>query len=244
MMMMMYRSSETTTATEQSEMREIKLYQCEICGSKYPDSEQATACESSGLPRPMPFLPWNREIPCFGEDRIEYGQLIAVEVGCTIGDWYTLQMIQEAAAKSQCRLWRVHTRPWVSVSHNLDSDVPRPAYVFDPRHGLDAFRHFGTLNDLSVWENAMRDYGFGEQEVGAYVMEGVRRMRTLRGQGASNEPLAPRECYAQDVLAARRPQTERLEDIAFAIRQERGGSIPVTVADKLLAKLRARGVDT
>lgn len=50
--------------------------------------------------------------------------------------------------------------------------------------------------------------------------------------------------YAQDVLAARRPQTERLEDIAFAIRQERGGSIPVGVADKLLAKLRARGVDT
>lgn len=50
--------------------------------------------------------------------------------------------------------------------------------------------------------------------------------------------------YAQDVLSARRPQTERLEDIAFAIRQERGGSIPVAVADKLLAKLRARGVDT
>ena len=50
--------------------------------------------------------------------------------------------------------------------------------------------------------------------------------------------------YAQDVLAARRPQTERLEDIAFAIRQERGGSIPEAVADKLLAKLRARGVDT
>jgi len=50
--------------------------------------------------------------------------------------------------------------------------------------------------------------------------------------------------YTQDVLAARRPQTERLEDIAFAIRQERGGSISVAVADKLLAKLRARGVDT
>jgi len=50
--------------------------------------------------------------------------------------------------------------------------------------------------------------------------------------------------YAQDVLAARRPQTERLEDIAFAIRSERGQSIPTAVADKLLAKLRARGVDT
>ncbi len=50
--------------------------------------------------------------------------------------------------------------------------------------------------------------------------------------------------YAQDVLAGRRPQTERLEDIAWAIRQERGGSIPAAVADKLLAKLRARGVAT
>ncbi|HSX23324.1 MAG TPA: hypothetical protein VLE97_11175 [Gaiellaceae bacterium] len=50
--------------------------------------------------------------------------------------------------------------------------------------------------------------------------------------------------YAQDVLAGRRPETERLEDIAWAIRQERGGSIPAAVADKLLAKLRARGVDT
>ena len=50
--------------------------------------------------------------------------------------------------------------------------------------------------------------------------------------------------YAQDVLAGRRAQTERLEDIAFAIRHERGGSIPERVADALLAKLRARGVDT
>ena len=50
--------------------------------------------------------------------------------------------------------------------------------------------------------------------------------------------------YAQDVLAGRRPQTERLEDIAFTIRHERGGSIPERVADTLLAKLRARGIDT
>jgi hypothetical protein len=50
--------------------------------------------------------------------------------------------------------------------------------------------------------------------------------------------------YAQDVLAERRPQTERLEDIAWAVRSERGSTIPTAVADKLLAKLRARGVDT
>jgi len=50
--------------------------------------------------------------------------------------------------------------------------------------------------------------------------------------------------YTQDVLAGRRPQTESLGDIAFAIRQERGSSIPAAVADKLLAKLRERGIDT
>ncbi len=50
--------------------------------------------------------------------------------------------------------------------------------------------------------------------------------------------------YTQDVIEGRRPKTERLEDIAFAVRSERGRSIPAPVADKLLAKLRARGVDT
>jgi len=50
--------------------------------------------------------------------------------------------------------------------------------------------------------------------------------------------------YAQDVLENRRTTRERLSDIAFAIRSERGSTIPEAVADKLLAKLKARGVDT
>jgi len=50
--------------------------------------------------------------------------------------------------------------------------------------------------------------------------------------------------YAQDVIENRRAMHERLSDIAFAIRSERGRTIPATVADKLLAKLKARGVDT
>lgn len=92
---------------------------------------------------------------------------------------------------------------------------------------------------------AMTPYGWLSPEFkeDSYVM--------ARGRGpvlvdASSALRVGRELvrYAQDVLAARRPQTERLEDIAFAIRQERGGSIPAAVADKLLAKLRARGVDT
>jgi hypothetical protein len=49
--------------------------------------------------------------------------------------------------------------------------------------------------------------------------------------------------YAQDMLENRRPQRERLQDVAFAIVQERGRSIPPAVADKLLAKFKARGVD-
>ena len=50
--------------------------------------------------------------------------------------------------------------------------------------------------------------------------------------------------YAQDVIENRRTSHERLSDIAFAIRSERGRTIPAAVADKLLAKLKARGVDT
>ena len=50
--------------------------------------------------------------------------------------------------------------------------------------------------------------------------------------------------YAQDVIENRRATHERLSDIAFAIRSESGRTIPATVADKLLAKLKARGVDT
>jgi hypothetical protein len=92
---------------------------------------------------------------------------------------------------------------------------------------------------------AMAPYGWLSPEFkeDSYVM--------VRGRGpvlvdASSALRVGKELvrYTQDVLAARRPQTESLEDIAFAIRQERGSSIPAAVADKLLAKLRERGVDT
>jgi hypothetical protein len=107
-------------------------------------------------------------------------------------------------------------------------------------------RHTSKLFDLHKgMRAAMSRYGWlaPEFKEDSYVM--------ARGRGpvlvdASSAVRVGGELvrYAQDVLAARRPQTERLEDIAFAIRAERGGSIPATVADKLLAKLRARGVDT
>ena len=107
-------------------------------------------------------------------------------------------------------------------------------------------RHTSKLFDVHQGiRTAMTPYGWLSPEFkeDSYVM--------VRGRGpvlvdASSALRVGKELvrYTQDVLAARRPQTERLEDIAFAIRQERGGSIPTAVADKLLAKLRERGVDT
>jgi hypothetical protein len=127
----------------------------------------------------MPFLPWDHEIPCFGESRIEYARLVAVKITCTMNERYTLQEIQEAAARGQCHTWRLRTTPWVSASHNLDSEAWRPAYVFDPRHGLDAFRYFAAPEDLATWERALNDYGFEEEEVDAPLMERVLQIREL-----------------------------------------------------------------
>lgn len=107
-------------------------------------------------------------------------------------------------------------------------------------------RHTSKLFDVHKdLRKAMTPYGWlaPEFKEDSYVM--------ARGRGpvlidASSAVRVGKELvrYVQDVLAERRPQTERLEDIAWAVRQERGGSIPTSVADKLLAKLRARGVDT
>lgn len=92
---------------------------------------------------------------------------------------------------------------------------------------------------------AMRPYGWlsPEFKTDSYVMARGRGPVLVDASSALRVGVELAR-YAQDVLAGRRPQTESLEDVAFAIRQERGGSIPASVADRLLAKLRARGVDT
>jgi len=46
--------------------------------------------------------------------------------------------------------------------------------------------------------------------------------------------------YIQDVLAGRRKTRESKEDLAFAVRMERGQYIPEDVADKLLEKLQTK----
>jgi hypothetical protein len=48
--------------------------------------------------------------------------------------------------------------------------------------------------------------------------------------------------YVEDVLNKRRKAVEPLRDMAFAVRWERGTTIPVERADKLLSQLYARGV--
>ena len=133
------------------------------------------------------------------------------------------------------------------VARNTRYDKKRNVLVRECVPGpVGTSRHTSKLFDVHQGiRAAMAPYGWLSPEFkeDSYVM--------VRGRGpvlvdASSAIRVGKELvrYAQDVLAARRPQTERLEDIAFAIRQERGGSIPATVADKLLAKLRARGVNT
>lgn len=133
------------------------------------------------------------------------------------------------------------------VARNARYDTKRDVLVRECVQGsVGTSRQTSKLFDVHQGiRAAMTPYGWlaPEFKEDSYVM--------TRGRGpvlvdASSALRVGKELvrYAQDVLAARRPQTERLEDIAFAIRQERGATIPAAVADKLLAKLRARGVDT
>lgn len=133
------------------------------------------------------------------------------------------------------------------VARNARYDQKRNVLVRECVQGtVGTPRHTSKLFDVHQGiRRAMTPYGWlaPEFKEDSYVL--------TRGRGAvlvdaSSAARVGQELvrYAQDVLAGRRPQTERLEDIAFAIRHERGGSIPAAVADTLLGKLRARGVDT
>lgn len=133
------------------------------------------------------------------------------------------------------------------VARNARYDKKRDVLVRECVAGtVGTSRQTSKLFDVHKGiRSAMRPYGWlaPEFKEDSYVM--------TRGRGpvlvdASSALRVGTELvrYALDVLAARRPQTEPLEDIAFAIRQERGGTIPTAVADRLLAKLRFRGVAT
>jgi hypothetical protein len=156
---------------------------------------------------------------------------------------------EEAVAEEAEWLTRAAQVPGVKehVARNPRYDKKRHVLIRECVPGpVGTSRHTSKLFDVHQGiRTAMAPYGWLSPEFkeDSYVM--------VRGRGpvlvdASSALRVGKELvrYTQDVLTARRPQTERLEDIAFAIRQERGGSIPAAVADKLLAKLRDRGVDT
>ncbi len=151
-------------------MKVNTLYQCEICGTEYQTREDADSCEAWGLPDPMPFLPWDKEIPAFGESGVRWGRLTGVFVR------------NHAGSPHDHHEWGVYVDPYVHVSHNLDSDdAGPPARAFDPREGFDAFRYIDKDNPgehLRVWEETMKEYGFDDKDVDEMLMAfTIKRMR-------------------------------------------------------------------
>lgn len=143
-------------------MRVQNRYVCEICEEEYGRAEDALACEARGLPEPMSFLPLGERVPAFGEDGVEWAEIVGV---CLVN----------AGRRHE---WRVRTKGHVSVSHNLDTaDGWVPAWVFDPREGCDAFRYACSPDDLRVWEEAMRNCGFAEGDASEWVRDHVERAR-------------------------------------------------------------------
>lgn len=154
-------------------MRTNAVYTCEICGETYGVAADAIACEALGLPAPMPYLPWDRKVPLFGENGVEHAQILWVRI----------------VRNFRAHAWLVYTRPWVFVSHNLmDNDQGIPASAFDPREGVDAFRYDGDADDVATWERALREYGFAEDEASEWVRDAVtwRRAEIERAKGANS----------------------------------------------------------
>lgn len=141
-------------------MRSVTFYECEICDEQYLTEDDARKCEAQGLPEPMPFLPWDRPVPAFGESGVKYGQLKGVYIRCGFGQ----------------HEWWLDCTPYVYVSHNIESSLT-PARAFDPRYGWDAFRYTKTPEDLRVWEETLASYGFQESDVDSWLMEVIRVVR-------------------------------------------------------------------
>lgn len=144
-------------------MKVIERYVCEICGTDYPRPENAIACESTGMPDPMPFLPQApRAAPAFGEDGVVHAVILE-------------PIIRPSVLEHE---WWLATSPLIHMSHNLSSDEGLvPARAFDPRHGIDAFRYACSRADLKIWEDTMRAYGFDESEATSFVRTKVEAAR-------------------------------------------------------------------
>ena len=147
-------------------MKLILRYRCEICGTEYDDYLQAQACEALGLPEPMPFLPWDKPIPAFGENGVEWAQLRSVRIRRTGYDGTDLTNPRLMKGDVQ-HIWWVTTEPWVCVSHNFTDDDYmnwRPARAFDPRFGWSPFRYERGIFSLRVWETTLQSYGFSPDD--------------------------------------------------------------------------------
>ncbi len=142
-------------------MRVVTSYECEICDSSYETVEEARACEALGLPEAMPFLPWDREIPCFGENGVEWAKIERVHL----------------AKPSHWHEWWLSVSPHVYPSHNLEPCSLVPAEAFDPRKGYDAFRYRCTPKDWQTWLDTMAAYGFRRGECSQYLLAHVERER-------------------------------------------------------------------
>ncbi len=160
-------------------MKTLTYFVCEICLSQYEDEKSALKCEAQGLPEPMPFLPWDRPIPAFGESGPQFGTLKKVWVEARYGQ----------------HEWWVRTEPYVDVSHNIESGYT-PAQAFDPRKGWDGFRYDQDLKGLRIWEETLCAYGFTEADVDPYMMDKIRQIR--RRLLPHNAPAPPQSNPATD----------------------------------------------
>lgn len=157
-------------------MRAVTYHICEICGSEYTTSAQAAACEALGLPTPMPFLPWDRSIPAFGET-IQFARLHSLEIRRNWLDG-TVDLADPATVALGLvkHVWWVETTPRIHVSRYID-DRRTPAIAFDPRHGHNAFQCSKSTISLRIWEDAMREYGFSEVDASENTLCMVQQIR-------------------------------------------------------------------
>lgn len=157
-----------------------ETYLCELCLSEYSTPKDAQRCEAKGLPSPVPYLPWGKDIPAFGEDGILHGEIESVFLVNTFG-------LAHAPHEWWCELKRKgphHCKGFYpsDVSHNLsgsDGDSI-PVSVFDPRQGYDFARYERgqRLDWVLEWEATMQAYGFRVEEAADHMLGVIERLRT------------------------------------------------------------------
>ncbi len=148
-------------------MRVISKYVCEFCNTQYDTEAEARACEASGYPEPMPWLPIGERVPAFGESGVK---------------WTTITRVSLAAGRFGGHVWEVLVSEPVFLNHNRPDDWPYWASDFDPREGTDAFRYAGSPEDITTWTETMKRYGFAEDQASSFVLSNVNHWRALHAK--------------------------------------------------------------